>query len=487
MASLLQALQHKLQDPTIPWPSVVLGTIVSVGAVEGYISSRQRPFLNPLLHPSIPSALRPYLKGEDADETHKKSQAYARSKLNYSAVINAFDLIETLIILTGVAAPVFEAITGFSAGGKNWTLLRGLWDLAAKLPSAGDDADEIRRSMGFMVLTSILGSIMSIPKDLYKNFVMEEKHGFNKMTLGTFAKDAVKGLGLSMALEVPIVGGLIKIIHWAGQDAILRIVAWTLAFIFCVQLVMVPLYPAVIQPMFNTFTLLPEDSPVYPRLKALAEKLNFPLGKVWVINGSLRSSHSNAYFYGLPGFSKNIVIYDTLLEKSKPEEVEAILAHELGHWKGNHIPILLVTALAQIALSLTIYTIFLTNRPFLSAFGFSEPSLASKVLHPGTSSRVGPTIIALALASILCAPLVTVLSFVVNNITRTLEYDADAFAVKLGPEYARNLKAALVTIHEKNLSIYGVDPVYSARHHSHPTLVERLEALDAKLEAKKEK
>ncbi|GAA5890889.1 hypothetical protein JCM6882_008846 [Rhodosporidiobolus microsporus] len=487
MASLLQILQHKLQDPFIPWQKVVLGTVAGVGVVEGWISSRQRPFLNPLLHPHIPAALRPYLKAEDADETHKKSQAYARSKLNYSAVINALDLIETVIVLTGVAAPVFEAVTGLSAGGKNWTLLRGLWDLAAKLPMVGDGASEIRRSMAFIVLTSALGTVLSIPKDLYKNFRMEEKHGFNKMTIGTFCKDAVKGLALSLALEVPIVGGLVKIIHWAGQDAILRVVAWTIAFIFCIQLIMVPLYPAVIQPMFNTFTLLPEDSPVYPRVKALAEKLNFPLGKVWVINGSLRSSHSNAYFYGLPGFSKNIVIYDTLLEKSKPEEVEAILAHELGHWKGNHIPILLVTALAQIALSLTVYTIFLTNRPFLSAFGFSQPSLVSKVLHRASPNRTGPTIIALALASILCAPLVTILSFVVNNITRTLEYDADAFAVKLGPEYAKNLKGALVTIHEKNLSIYGVDPIYSARHHSHPTLVERLEALDAKLEAKKAK
>ncbi|BGP12992.1 hypothetical protein JCM10213_007983 [Rhodosporidiobolus nylandii] len=486
MASLLRSLQERLQDPSIPWQTVVLGSVAGVAVFEEWIGSRQRPYLSSVLHPHLPAALRPYLKADDSHSTYLKSQDYARHKLNYSLVTTLIDLAETGILLTGVAAPVAAAL-GFPVGGKDWTLLKGFWDLAARLPGA--QGGEIKQSMVFTALMTVIGTVLSIPRSLYKDFVLEEKFGFNKKTGVVFVTDLFKSLLVSLALEVPLIAGLIKVIHWAGQDAILRIVTYTIAFIFCVQLVMVPLYPAVIQPLFNTFTLLPEDSPVFPRVKSLASRLSFPLGKVWVINGSLRSSHSNAYFYGLPGFSKNIVIYDTLLEKSTPEEVEAILAHELGHWKGNHIPVLLVTALTQVAFSLTVYSIFLGNAPFLRAFGFPQPSLASKLVHP-SAPTTGPTIIALLVASTFAAPLTAFLSFVTNAITRKLEYDADAFAVKLGADYAKNLKGALVTIHEKNLAVYGVDPVYSAFNHNHPTLVERLEALDAKLdkvEGKKEK
>ncbi|GAA6010343.1 hypothetical protein JCM10207_005183 [Rhodosporidiobolus poonsookiae] len=497
MASLLQDLQLKLQDPSIPWDKVLLGSIGTVALFEEWLGSRQRPYLSSLLHPQLPSALRPYLTAPDTAQTYSKSQAYARSKLNYSLAATVIDLVESFVLLTPVALPLWTAAGLPYTGSERWTLLRGLWDLSGQLPGARKG--EISHSMAFVALMTAVGAVLSIPKDLYKNFVLEQKHGFNKMTLSTFWKDQVKGLAISLALEVPLIGGLIKIIHWAGQDAILRIVAWTILFIFCIQLIMVPLYPAVIQPLFNTFTPLPDDSPVRPRVKALAEKLNFPLGKIWVINGSLRSSHSNAYFYGLPGLHKNIVIYDTLIDKSSPEEVEAILAHELGHWYHGDIAYLLVTALLQLAFSLTIYSIFLTNGPLLRAFGFSPSSpLLSKLAHPtsSTSTSHGPTIIALLLASLLAAPLSAFLKFATNTVTRALEYRADAFAVRCGGETAKNLKGALVGIHEKNLAVYGVDPIYSAYNHNHPTLLERLEALDkgiaklgggAEREGKKEK
>lgn len=184
---------------------------------------------------------------------------------------------------------------------------------------------------------------------------------------------------------------------------------------------------------------------------------------------------------------KHIVLYDTLLERSSPAEVEAILAHELGHWKGMHIVYLLFTSLVQVAFSLATFTLFLTNRPLLSAFGFhsytpsySTEALPEKFTHLLPPSS-GPTIIALMLASMLFSPLSSVLKFVSNFISRQLEYDADAFAAKLGDSYAKNLKKGLVSIHEKNLSLYDVDPLYSAYNYTHPTLVERLGALDAKL------
>lgn len=255
------------------------------------------------------------------------------------------------------------------------------------------------------------------------------------------------------------------------------------------QLVLIPLYPYVIAPLFNKFTPLDESSPVYPRIHALASRLGFPLGKIWVMDGSRRSAHSNAYFFGLPGLSKQIVIFDTLLDtdKTKPEEVEAIVAHELGHWHGNHIPVLLVTSIVQTALTLSIFALFLTNGTLLEAFGFpqSRPlasSLTGSSGGGGDADLARPTIVALMLASTLFTPLGTMLQFALNAVTRLLEYNADAFAYRVGgPDTAEHLKSALVRIHEDNLSLNRVDALYSAYENNHPELIERLDALDTLL------
>ncbi|BGP53051.1 hypothetical protein JCM8202_004135 [Rhodotorula sphaerocarpa] len=484
MAALLHSLQEHLADPAIPWKGVLLASIGAKELFETYVGSRQRRYLSSVLYPTLPNALKPYLTASDANDTYRKSQAYARHKLDFGSVLTVLDLCETGVLLSAVAAPVWTAL-GLPTAGPQWTLLRGFWDLAGRMPFAGGGQSEMRQSSAFVVLLTALGTVLSIPKDYYRNFVLEEKHGFNKMTRATFAKDQVKGLVVSLAIEVPLIAGLIKIIHWAGQDAILRMVAWLIVFIFCIQIAMIFVYPYVIMPLFNKFTPLPTDSPVYPHVKSLAEKLNFPLGKVWVIDGSIRSSHSNAFFFGLPGLQKHIVLYDTLLEKSTPEEVEAILAHELGHWKGMHVVYLLAVALTQVAVSFATYALFLENGALLSAFGFppsaSAPLQLAKEQVGAAHASTGPTIVALLLAMMLFSPLSSFLQFVTNSITRRLEYDADAFATKLGASYATNLKKALVTIHEKNLAVYAVDHVYSAYNHNHPTLVERLDALDSQL------
>ncbi|TNY21705.1 putative CAAX prenyl protease [Rhodotorula diobovata] len=485
--SLLHSLQDRLADPAIPWKTVVASSVLAGELFEAWVGSRQRRFLDPILAPTLPASLKPYITGDDAHETHSKSQAYARHKLTFGSVVSAISLVETAVLLTDVSRPILRSLGLSVSTAPDWTLLRIFWDAAKHVPGVGGGAGagEIRQTMGFIALATLASTLLSIPADLYKNFVMEEKHGFNKMTRATWVKDLFKGLLVSLVLEVPLVAGIVKIIQWAGQDAVLRIVSWTIGFVLFVQLAMVLIYPSLIAPLFNKFTPLAEDSPVFPRIKALAQRLDFPLGHVWVVDGSTRSSHSNAYFYGVPGFPKHIVIYDTLLDKSKPEEVEAVLAHELGHWKGTHIVYLLATSLAQVAFSLSIFSLLLSNRHLLASFGFA-PSLAAKLAHP-VAPPVGPTVIALYLASTLFSPLSSLLKFVTNLVTRRLEYDADAFAAKLGGGYARNLKQALVTIHEKNLAVYGVDHVYSALNHNHPTLVERLEALDAQLDKAGEK
>ncbi|KAM0746177.1 hypothetical protein T439DRAFT_329920 [Meredithblackwellia eburnea MCA 4105] len=462
MSAYLSNLVDIFNDANLPWQHVVLASGWAVSLFEGYIGNRQSPYLSSIKAPNIPSALAPYLPASTSQKTYHDSQAYAKSKMNFGSVTSILDQIESLLLLTSFLAPVWNVLVGQRAGAPSWTLLKGFWDLAGNIMGGS----EIKQSIAFVGLMTIMGAILGTPKAYYKNFVMEQKHGFNKMTRTTFWLDQLKGLLLSLVLEPLVLAGIIKIIHWVGKDGVLTIVAWLMAFVFSLQLVLIPLYPYVIAPLFNKFTPLPEDSPVFPQVKALATRLKFPLGKIWVMDGSKRSAHSNAYFFGLPGLPKQIVIYDTLLTQATPDEVEAILAHELGHWSHLHVPILLVVSLLQTSIILLTFTLFLHNISLLTAFGFP--------------ARQQPTIIALFLSAAVFQPLSAILGFATNSITRVLEYDADKFAKDLGDGYAANLKKALVRIHEENLAIYGVDWVYSAYNHNHPTLIERLEALDGK-------
>ncbi|KAK4705483.1 STE24 endopeptidase, partial [Phenoliferia sp. Uapishka_3] len=490
ITSGLSALQARLDTDDIPWQRTVILIGVGVAIFEGYIGHRQGPYLSSILSPTIPAALAPYLPASTSQKTYHASQAYAKAKMSYGSVMSGLDQIETALLLTGVLSPVYSALFGSNGVRGNWTLLKGFWDVSGRLLGSVGKSGEIKQSLVFVTIMTLIGTVLTTPKAYWKAFVLEEKHGFNKMTRHTFWVDQVKGVFLSLALEIPILAGILKIIHLVGRDGMLTVVAYLMLFIFSFQLVMIPLYPYLIAPLFNKFTPLEESSPVYPLVSALSTKLGFPLGRVWVMDGSKRSSHSNAYFFGLPGLTKHIVIYDTLLTQASPEEVEAILgtlrtfisaslwkilntvsfssAHELGHWSHFHVPILLLTSLFQTSVTLLTFTLFLSNAHLVSAFGF-----------PSTSP---PTIISLLLAANVFQPLSAILSFAMNSITRILEYDADKFAAALGSSYAVSLKKALVRIHEENLSIYGVDWIYSAYNHNHPTLCERLEALDGELE-----
>ncbi|KAK4058232.1 zinc metalloprotease [Microbotryomycetes sp. JL221] len=504
MSAALQQVQQRLDDVTIPWQQWIVGTLAAVTLFELYINTRQRPYLSPRLYPKLPEALQPFLPASTAHSTYAKSQHYTRDKLNWSTLTTILDLIESILLLTNVTAPLLTRF-GIDLGqpkhvtwshltlsptaplhskllsyiglgpteDTNWTLLKGFWNLAASTVPPFATSTTLRHSLSFVVLMSFVSLVTSVPKSLYSTFVIEQRHGFNKTTLSTFVSDTLKGLLVSIAIEVPLVAAILAIIdRVGGQGGIIKLVTWLLLLIFAFQLVMIPLYPFVIAPLFNKFSPLPQDSPFYPKVKDLSSKLDFPLGNVYVIDGSKRSSHSNAYAYGIPGLAKHIVLYDTLLEKSTPDEVEAVLAHELGHSIENHIVVLLFASLVQTAVSLLTFSLLLFNKSLLSSFGFHQKDLIT------LSKDAGPTIVSLLLASILAAPVSTVLHFIMNVVSRKLEYDADKFAAKLGSKVAQNLKVALASLHEKNLALTLTDGVYSAFHNNHPTLIERLDALD---------
>jgi STE24 endopeptidase len=189
---------------------------------------------------------------------------------------------------------------------------------------------EISHSIVFILSFIILQQIVSLPMSVYYTFVLEEKFGFNKQTPKLFVMDFLKSNLLAVVLTPPILAGFLAIVQKTGTQFFYYLWLFTAA----VQVFMITIYPIAILPLFNKLSPL-EEGKLKQQTEALAKKLKFPLHELFVIDGSKRSAHSNAYFFGLP-WKKHIVIYDTLIEKSSPEEVVAVLAHELGHWSLGH-------------------------------------------------------------------------------------------------------------------------------------------------------
>ncbi|KAG8911123.1 hypothetical protein FRC01_005916 [Tulasnella sp. 417] len=342
-----------------------------------------------------------------------------------------------------------------------------------------------------------------IPLSYYQTFVLEEKYGFNKTTKGLFVADLIKGWVLGGVIGLPFLALFLSIIKWAGSSFI----PYLMAFIITSQLILVVIYPLLIQPLFNKLSPLPEGT-LRTRIEALASSLNFPLKHLYVIDGSKRSSHSNAYFYGLP-WSKHIVIFDTLIAKTSEEQIEAVLgsysnqrsplpsftsnetpnpltvvatAHELGHWKYSHPSKMLVVSQLYLASILSVFPPFLRSSPLLRSFGFNA-----------TVAAKPPILVAFMLFQMVQGPIDAMIKVGMNALSRHYEYQADQFACELDEKAAKEgkhthggddvsmserLGQALISLHVGNLSTVWVDWLFSTWHHSHPTLTERLKAME---------
>ncbi|KAJ6338420.1 hypothetical protein OIU76_007981 [Salix suchowensis] len=377
-----------------PYMEAVVGFMILMYIFETYLDLRQHAALK---RPTLPKTL----KGVISQEKFEKSRAYSLDK-SYFNFVHEFVtiLLDSAILFYGIL-PLFWKKSG------SFLVLVGL-----------NEENEIFHTLAFLAGVMIWSQITDLPFSLYSTFVIEARHGFNKQTTWMFFRDLFKGICLAILLGPPIVSAIILIVQKGGLY--LAIYLW--AFMFVLSLVMMTLYPVLIAPLFNKFTPLPEGE-LREKIEKLASFLHFPLKKLFVVDGSTRSSHSNAYMYG---FFKNkrIVLYDTLIQQCKnDEEIVAVIAHELGHWKLNH------TMYSFIAVQiLTFFTIWRIH----SSFGL-------------------------------------------NLVSRAFEFQADAFAKKLG--YGSALRAGLVKLQEENLSSMNTDPWYSAYHYSHPPLVERLAAI----------
>jgi STE24 endopeptidase len=262
---------------------------------------------------------------------------------------------------------------------------------------------EITHSLVFFFLFGFIDTIVELPLSYYHHFVLEEKFGFNKMTTSLWLMDKVKGQLLTIAFGAPIGAAILSIIKRTGQNFFYYLWLFTLG----VSLIGVTIYPILIVPLFNKLTPL-EPGKLKDSIDALAAKLKFPLGELQVIDGSKRSSHSNAYFTGLP-WKKKIVLYDTLLTQSSDREVEAVLAHELGHWSMSHTTKLLAISQFHVFYIFALFSAFVNNKSLYRSFGFTNEQ---------------PVLIGFMLFNEVFGPTDSIIKLGMNVITRTFEFQA---------------------------------------------------------------
>lgn len=337
-----------------------------------------------------------------------------------------------------------------------FNVLPSVWNISmrAVLAWGFSSAIEIQASVVFCLLLQFLQTIMEVPWSIYSTFVIEERHGFNKQTFNTFATDFIKQMALSVALIPPLVALFTLLLQRAGR----WLVPSAVGFMLALQLVAMLIYPK-IAALFNKFEPLPSND-LRTEIENLAESLKFPLTKLYVVDGSTRSAHSNAYFFGL-SFLKNmrIVLFDTLIEQCTTKQIVAVLAHELGHWKLKHTYKNLMLGQLTILMQFALFEAM--NSPaLLQSFGFVEQ----------------PVLLSFVVFSFVISPIDEVIGFLTNILSRKYEFEADEFAAKLG--HGEALKEGLLVLDSKNKSAQNMDALYAAYHSSHPRLSERLAAVD---------
>ncbi|XP_026479407.1 CAAX prenyl protease 1 homolog [Ctenocephalides felis] len=339
------------------------------------------------------------------------------------------------------------------------------WKTATKIAvSIGFKTDNLFPiTISFIVIDSIVSTIINLPLAIYYIFVIEEKHGFNNQTFGFFVKDGLKIILLQLIIFVPILTTIMYILHYGGEHAHI----WLWGFTFVIMILMAFIFPKFIDPEFNKFTPLP-DGPLRTSIEQLASSVNFPLSQVLIVDGSTRSGHENAYFTGTFG-AKRIILYDTLLNEVdgrlpyENDEILAILCHELGHWKHSHIYSMMVLSQLAGLLTFVIFNSMIDYSPLYQAFGFPEG------LEP-------PIIGSIIIQQYVMAPYQRVIDFFFTWYTRYNEFEADAFAVKM--KLGNQLKLALLKISQNNLTFPVDDWLFTMFNNDHPTLLERIEYID---------
>jgi STE24 endopeptidase len=312
---------------------------------------------------------------------------------------------------------------------------------------------EILLAIVFFGVLMLASDILTIPFQLYSNFVIEEKYGFNKTTIKTFITDKLKGYLLAAIIGAPLLALLIYLIQEIGPGFWIWFALIASAFILFMNM----FYTTLILPLFNKLTPLPAGD-LKSAIENFAKKVNFPLDNIFVIDGSKRSSKANAFFSGI-GKKKKIVLYDTLINNHTTEELVAVLAHEVGHFKKKHIIFSFVLSIAQVFFTLYILSLMVYNENLSLALGGSQQSIHLNLIA----------------FAILYSPISAITGLLMTMYSRRNEYEADAYAKETfdGPALMQALKKLSVD----SLSNLYPHPWYVFFHYSHPPLLKRLEAM----------
>ena len=378
------------------------------------------------LDPGLPNEFQGYYD----EEKYARSQEYTRVNTRFAFFTTSFDLIVILVfILFGGFNFVDQIIRGF-----------GL----STLPSG----------LVFFGILFFASDLISTPFSLYQNFVIEEDFGFNKMTLKTFILDKLKGYLLTLALGGVFLTAILFFFEKTGEYGWLY--AWGIIGLF--MILIQPLFTLVIAPMFNKFTPL-EKGELRTAIENYAQKVKFPLSRIDVMDGSKRSAKSNAYFSGF-GKQKRIALFDTLLEKHSNDEMVAILAHEVGHYKKHHIKVGILISILHTGLLFWLLSIFIDNPGLFEAFQMKEISVYG----------------GLTFFMILYSPVELVLSVIMNAVSRRNEFQADAYSAKT-TEKSEHLISGLKNLSVSNLGNLTPHSLSVLLDHSHPPVLERITAL----------
>jgi len=379
------------------------------------------------LNGALPEPVAPLYRGEE----HERAKCYVRTS--------------TLAGCAERSVRLLALVAFWCLGGFDW--LDGL----VRQSLSG----ELARGLAYIGALALAWTVLGIPFDVHRTFVIEARFGFNRTTRRTFVADRLKGLAIAALIGGPLLAGVLLLFLKAGGDAWL----WCWLGVVAFSLLTEWLAPALILPLFNRFEPMPEGE-LRDRILSYALSVDFPVQNLYVIDGSRRSSKANAYFTGL-GRKRRIALFDTLIARYSVAEVVAVLAHEVGHYKRRHVVKGMLLSAAHAGLALYLLDYFLGRPGLYEAFFLAQPSLYA----------------GLAGFALLYTPVEFLLSVLLNRVSRGHEFEADRFAIATTPEPS-GLATALQTLSVTSLAHPNPHQFYVALNYSHPPLARRLKAID---------
>ena len=437
-------LSKEEEQHIFPYKTVLIVLIIIRDIVDNYLDYRQYKRLSE--NRPLPKEL--VSLGFDQKKT-EESNKYSKAKLQYQ-IINQF--VSNILDLLLIYYNIFPLEVRYSQ------------KLCTYIPLIHFNPENEYGPLTFLIIIEIIREeIKSLPFEIYQTFVLEEKFGFNKTTMRTFIKDLIKSFVLQ-AIFLPIILCLLVFIIIKGGK---YFYIFTEIFMFFLIFMFLWIYPNYIQPLFNKFKEL-EDGELKTGIFDLAKQVNYPLTKIFEMDASERSSHSNAYLFGF-GKNKRIVLFDTLIKSLSPKEIVAVLGHELGHWKKSHSIFNVIFVGCQCFILFYLLQFFVNEASVFVSFGFDQKS----------------TMMGLFLFFLLYSPISYYINLIQLFMTRQFEYQADRFACQLG--HGENLKNSLAKIVETNKSTLDPDPIFSMFNYTHPSIVERVKEINKYLEKENNK